>query len=110
MSGPTLFGALGIGVDIGVSFPLKSQYSARLAATSACGGDVRFPRQEVLMKKSVWTSIQNILLKLLKIGLLSYVILLFSFVGIKGSINTTYAMRLSSLQTLAPLDTTTPTP
>jgi len=61
------------------------------------------------MEKSVWASIRSILRKLLKVGLLTYVILLFSFVGIKGSIQTSYAMKLTSLQVLVPLDTTTPT-
>src|SRR5437660_1207256 len=68
-----------------------------------------FLRCEVLMEKSVWTaSIRSILRKFLKIGLLAYIILLFSFIGIKGSIQTSYAMKSTSLQVLVPLDTTTP--
>jgi len=60
------------------------------------------------MVKSVRASIQSVLRKILKIGLLAYVILLFSFIGIKGSIQTSYAMKSTSLQVLVPLDTTTP--
>ena len=59
------------------------------------------------MKKKVWTSIYTILPKLLKIGLLAYVILLCSFIDINGSTKG-YAMSARPLQALSPLVTATP--
>lgn len=47
----------------------------------------------MLMRKTMWAIMQ----KLLKIGLLAYVSLLFSFVGVMGSTETSYAMSSKSL-------------
>jgi len=70
-------------------------------------------KESMLMRKIMWTVMQ----KLLKIGLLAYVSLLFSFVGIMGSTETSYAMSSKSLVeigllpgvTLDVLSTPTPT-